>query len=188
MKSKFRSTGENRQVYVDVNDHLKDDHDGWKQMIRPVVLSDAFEESHVEPYDSLVAELDNLRDLTVKGADIVENFRFFVQDYTNENDFNKYLDDILNIMYSIREAHNVFLDKRLIEYNQTYEHQYKKFQEIMKTIREDGIESEWFNNVTNESINKHNEDDFWFMVSPLIYIPRELADKYLIIYIINGMG
>lgn len=187
VKSKT-SNGETRQAYIDVNNQLGEDHDGWKQMIRPIVLADAFDETYVEPYESLVAEIDNLRDLTVKGADIVENFRFFIKDYTTDTEFNQYVEDLLNIMYSIREAMNAFLDKKLIEYDQTYEHQYKKFLTIMKTIKEDGIESEWFNKLTVETEAKYNESDFWMMISPLIYIPRELADKYLIIDIINGMS
>lgn len=188
VKSKFRSTGESRQVYVDMNGALENTYDGWKQMIRPIVLSDAFDESYVEPYESLVAEIDNLRDLTVKGADIIENFRFFLQEYTNEEDFKKYIDDLKNIIYSIREVHNAFLDMRLIEYNQIYESQYKKFLEIMRDVERDGIESEWFNEVSLNSEDEYNEDDFWFMVSPLIHIPRELADKYHIINIIDGMS
>lgn len=185
VKSKINDSHIN-QVYVDLNGHLEDDFNGWRQMIRPIVLSDAFDESYVEPYNGLEVELNNLRDLTVKAADIVENFRFFLKEYTNDTDFNKYLEDILNIIYSVHEVHNTFLDHMLIEYNQEYEGKYSKFQTIMKDIKEIGIESEWLEEKSQGSANENN--DFWMMISPLIYIPRELADKYYIVNIISGMS
>ena len=51
---------------------------------------------------------------------------------------------------------------------------------ICQTLREDTIYSEWFNNPEdNDDEDKDNNGkDFWLFVSPLIYIPRELADKY----------
>lgn len=187
VKGKHGTNNQDRQVYVDLNGHLKDDYNGWKQMIRPIVLSDAFDGDHKEPYDGLEIEIDNLRDLTVKGADIIEDFRFFLKEYNiSIDDFNDYLQKILNIMHSIREAHNSFLDHMLIEYNQEYERRYKKFQRIMNDIKVEGIDSEWLKEKAPEEETEDN--DFWFMISPLIYIPRELADKYYIIDIIAGMS
>lgn len=183
---KIEEDGESKQVYVDLNDKLEEEHDGWKQMIRPIVLADAFDECK-EPYDYLIAEINNLRDLTIKGADIVENFRFFLYDYTSEMDdiFYNHIEKIINIMYSIREAHNAFLDRLSIIHNATYENQYKKFTSIINSIKEDGFYSIY---LTNYERTTESEDDFFFMVSPLIYIPRELADKYYIINVINGLS
>lgn len=183
VKSKYRDTEEKRQVYADMNDELKNIHNGWKTLIRPVVLADAFDKT-LEPYDDLVAELNNLRDLTVKGADIVENFRFYVDNYRTDEEFKQFCVDLKNIMYSIREAHNKFLDRMLIEYNQEYEVRYKEFTIVMDEIDVQGVEHELFTNVSK--FNREDQD-FWFFISPLIYIPRELADKYYVINIINDM-
>lgn len=182
---KVEENDEYKQVYIDMNGKLEKDPGSWKQMIRPVVLADAFDECK-EPYDYLIAEINNLRDLTVKGADLVEDFRFFLYDYTNElvDEFNNHIEKILNIMYSIREAHNTFLDKMCISYNVIYENQYEKFLEIMNEIKKDGFYSIY---LTNYKQTEEKEDDFFFMVSPLIYIPRELADKYFIINIIHSL-
>lgn len=183
---KVEYNDEIKQVYVDLNDNSDEEFDGWKQMIRPIVLADAFDNCE-EPYESLILEINNLRDLTVKGANIIEEFRFFLYDYTDELEekFYQYLEDILNIMYSIREAHNNFLNRLCIEYNEVYENQYKKFQKIMGKIKSDGRYSDYLSNYDE---TEESEDDFFFMVSPLIYIPRELADKYYIINIINDLS
>ena len=185
VKSRFDDMDKPRQVYVDINGRLEEDFDGWKQMIRPIVLSDAFDDTYVEPYDDLVVEIDNLRDLTVKGADIIEDFRFFLKEYTTDYEFNEFLKKILSIMYSIHEAHNTFLNHTMIEYNQLYESKYKKFQYVMKDIEETGVVNDWLEEKPEGSASEEN--DFWYMVSPLIYIPRELADKYYVINIITGI-
>lgn len=184
IKSLGRDNNTQKQVYIDLNGKIANNHDGWKQIIRPIVLSDAFEDPYSEPYDSLVKDLRSIRDLTVKGADIVEDFRFFLQeDSENKTKFNEYLDKISTAMSDIRNAHNTFLDNRMIEYNQTYENLFKnKFLPTIEILKEEGSESEWFDD------NSNPEKDFWLLVSPLIFIPRELADKFYIIEIIQGMG
>lgn len=173
---------EHLQVYIDTNGRLDEVQNGWKQLIRPVVLSDAFDNPLSDPSDSYITELNNLRDLTVKGADIIENFRFFMLDYTTDEIFNKYVDDLVNIMHSIRNEHNAFLDKMLIEADQSYERLFKKFLTIIETIREDKQDSEWFNS------EEESDRDLWFVISPLIHIPRALADKYSVMDIIHSMG
>lgn len=182
VKSNIPLDKDPHQIYIDINGRLNEIQDGWNQLIRPIVLADAFDNPLDEPYESYMPELSNLRDLTVKGADIIESFRFFIQDYTTDDIFNDYLDKLTDIMSLIRDAHNTFLDKLFIELNQEYERLYKKFLSVIQTIREDGIESEWFNS------KEESDRDFWFFISPLIYIPRELADKYSVMDIIDGMG
>lgn len=182
VKSNIPLDKDPHQIYIDMNGRLNEIQDGWKQMIRPIVLADAFDNPIDEPYEAYMPELSNLRDLTVKGADIIESFRFFIQDYTTDDEFNKYLEELLNIINLIRDAHNTFLDKLSIELNQEYERLFKKFLTVMQTIKEDGVYSEWFNS------EEESDRDFWFFISPLIYIPRELADRYFVMNIIDGMG
>lgn len=183
VKTTVEDGGEYKQLYVDLNGHLKDVQNGWNQMIRPIVLADAFDNPYVEPSDDYQTELGNLRDLTVKGADLVEEFRFFILDYTTDEKFNQYLDSIVNIMHSIHDEHNAFLDKVRIETNDEYERLFKKFLMVVDTIKEDGISSEWF----TES-EEGTERDFWLFISPLIHIPRELADKFGFVNVIHSMG
>lgn len=186
---------EYEQVYVDMNGKIKEKQIGWKTLIRPIVLGDAFDNPYDEPYNRWIDEVTNLRDLTVAGADLIEEFRFFILDYYDqEEEFNLYLDKLLESMEKIKNAQDLFMEKLNIEPNDEYERLYKRFLLVMKTIREDGIYSEWFSNMTNrddeseEESEENNSKDFWFFISPLIFIPRELYDKYAVVNIINGMG
>lgn len=177
--------GEHKQVYIDKNGKLEEKHEGWKQMIRPIVLTDAFDKCE-EPYEFLIDDVEHLKNLTIEGADLIEEFRFFLHDYTpgREEEFNSYLERILEKMSIIRDSHNSFLDRLSIEHNAVYEDQYEKFLRIMDTLKEEGYYSEY---LTNYDKTVETENDYFFMVSPLIYIPRELADKYYVIHIIHQL-
>lgn len=182
---KVDHNGEQKQVYIDKNGHLEDKHEGWKQMIRPIVLADAFDKCE-EPYEFLIDDVEHLKDLTIEGADLIEEFRFFLHDYTpgREDEFNEYLQRILNKMDEIRNSHNSFLDRLSIEHNAIYENQYEKFLRVMDIIKNEGYYSEY---LTHYDDSVETENDYFFLVSPLIYIPRELADKYYVIHIIHHL-
>ena len=174
------SDNNQKQVYVDLNGKLNEPHNGWIQMIRPVVLSDAYDVPYVEPYDKYLPELNHLIRLTVKGADIIESFRFFIKDYTSDREFNEWMDKLIDIMHEIRNAFHALLDIRRIEYDQTYESLFKRSMILMNNLKEtEGIESDWFHSYSAD------EHDFWFLISPLIHIPREFADKFYVLNILS---
>lgn len=171
-----------QQVVIDANGGVKEGHQYWKQMIRPIVLADAFDDPYSDDTNDLVTEINNLRDLTVKAADILESFRFFIQVYDSNETFDNYLTDLRNIMHSIREAYIAFIDSRSMEYSKEYEYLYVRFIDVMNELERDRISSEWLQAADS------SDKDFFFFVSPLIYIPRELADKYNVYNIIEGIG
>lgn len=177
-----KNEDEYKQLYVDMNGHIEEIQDGWNKLIRPIVLADAFDNPLMEPSESYQVELGRLRDLTVKGSDIIESFRFFMMNYTTDDEFNKYIESLVNNMNSIRDGYNAFLDMLLIESNQEYERLFKKFLQVVETIKEDGQYSDWLT-ATEESTK-----DFWKFISPLIHIPRELADQYASVDVIAAMG
>ena len=171
---------EQKQVYVDLNGELNKVHNGWAQLIRPIVLSDAYDGPYVEPYEKYLPELNNLIRLTVIGADIIENFRFFIKEYTSDREFNEWMDKLINIMHDIRNAFHALLDIRRIEYDQSYESLFKKCLTLMSDLKtSEGVESDWFHSYSSD------EHDFWYLISPLIYIPREFADKFYVLNILS---
>ncbi len=182
VKSNIDESRSHQQVVIDMNGGVKEDHQYWKQMIRPVVLADAFDNPYSEDNSDLVAEVNNLRDLTVKAADILEEFRFFLYEYGSDERFDKYLTDLKNIMYSIKEVYNAFLDSKSMEYDKKYDYLYARFIDVMKELETKRTSSEWLHAADC------SDKDFFFFVSPLIYIPRELADKYNVYNIIDGIG
>lgn len=187
VKSKLKYTDEKHspQLYIDVNEGLKYHHDSWKQLIRPVVLSDAFDSNYIEPYDRLLDSVNNLRDLTVAGADLIEKFRFYVKGYDSDETFKQYCEDLRKSMNDIRECMHTFLDNLMAEYDMEYESLYKRFTTVMEEIDEQGVEHDLFHTVAEY---ERPDRDFWMMISPLIWIPRGLADKYYIINVIHDMG
>lgn len=172
------------KVYVDLNEDKDKTGTGWIQLIRPVVLSDAFDNPFANPYESFEEEINNLRDLTVKGADIIEEFRFFIKEYTTDSEYYKLIDDLKNILYSIHETYNHFLDSRKMDQDDLYEIIYQNALIIIDEVKKDGPYSEWFN---PPQFDEKGNKDFWFQLSPLIYIPREIADKFAFIKIIDEM-
>ena len=185
--AKINKNDTNKQVYVDINGHMKEKFDGWTKIIRPIVLSDAFVEFE-EPYESLVDYINNLRDLTIKGADIIEEFRFYLlEDNIADNRFNDYIDKLLDIMEKIHQADHDLLDVLLIEYDQEYEKFYKRFIISMDQLRNEGSSSDLLDRFPTDNI-VDGKSDFWFMISPCIFIPRELADSYYMVNIIHSMS
>lgn len=174
-------TDDDKQIYVDMKGGPSESFNGWKEMIRPIVLSDILDKVEIEPSKEYLDELNKLRDLTVRAADIIEDFRFFIKDYTSDEDYNNHIEDLKGIMNDIRNSYHEFLSKQSIDFNEEYEEVYAKFLELTDRIKEEGPGSELFSN--------HLQDkDYWFNISPLIHIPRNLVDKYLFVPIIESLG
>ncbi len=186
VKSKINYTDDiYSQVYVDINNEFNILHDSWKQLIRPIVLSDAFDNNYVEPYDRLLDDINKLKDLTIYGADLIEEFRFYVKNYKSDHDFKEYCNKLIKSIDDIRTCMHGFLDKLYAEYDKEYELLYKKFITIMDEINEVGVNHDLFHTVSEY---ERPDRDFWMVISPLIWIPRNLADKYYVINIIHDMG
>ena len=82
-----------------------------------MVLSDAFDSNYVEPYDRLLDDVNTLKQLTVDGADLIEEFRFFVKKYSGDDEFKRYCSDLRKSMDDIRNCMHDFLDKIFAEYD-----------------------------------------------------------------------
>lgn len=173
---------ENQQVYVDLKGGMSDSFQGWKEMIRPLVLSDAIDQAEVEPSELYLEDICNLRDLTVKGADIVESFRFSIKEIISDETYQHLIQELLDIMYEIQDAYHNFLEKQSIEYNDIYESTFQNFLDLTDQIKKDGIESDLF------EPKAYNHEDYWLQISPLIHIPRTVVDKYLFVFTISSMG
>lgn len=172
--------GNNKQLYIDVNTDSGLNH--WKEMIRPIVLSDSFDNNSSDDLYENLELIKELKKLTIKAADIVEEFRFFIKEYTTDNKFNQYIDKIIDIMSKTRETHNLFLNSKQVDLNKEYEYAYKRFLIAMEEIREDNIYSDWFN--PKSSVDK----DIWNLLSTIIIIPRELSEKYNVMDVIDDIG
>ena len=121
--------GEARQVYADKEGKISDPHDGWKHLIRPIVLSDAFEDPRFEPFDTLFQEFRDLRDRHVVAANKSKSFEMFIRnEFVTDENMKKELDALIEAMENLRNCYNGFYDKRLADrdgyFNNIYEKQF----------------------------------------------------------------
>ena len=158
-----------KQVYANEDGHINEKQDGWKYMIRPVVLSDAYKEDLTDPYEVIGKELNTLKELTIKAADINETLYFMDKLDVRFVDVCNELDSVLN---DIHTYHNNYLRDKKMEMNQEYDIAFNHYQEAIKEV-----------------IAKHNPDllftmddgksyNIFTLISPCIYMPRDLVDKY----------
>jgi hypothetical protein len=182
---KFRSSGANRNIYVDMNNGMKESHDETKEMIRPVVLSDAFEYERDDADNEYISYIDKLRNLIVIGADTIEDFRFDIKVNNNDEVLNTWLEKLKTDLGNIYSAYNQFLDVLEIDHNDEYDTKYEEFLETVKEIKKDGIYSEWLDD--QDTPNRDESLTLWFYLSPLIYIPQQIVDKYYVSIILSGM-
>ena len=170
-----------KKIYVNLDNNMESWNDGWKYMIRPVVLSDAFVEEK-DAYSVVDSELDILRELTTKTADQIEEFRWFMVNYTTDNEFLAYCDDLETNVKDLYDAYNSFLARRWMEENEEYDKLYEEFVELMPIVREYKKSYSGFNRQHTK------ENDFWAFISPLVWIPQKLLDKYGVISILRQIN
>jgi hypothetical protein len=164
---------------------MKESHDETKEMIRPVVLSDAFEYERDDADNEYISYLDKLRNLIVIGADTIEDFRFDIKVNNNDEVLNTWLEKLKTDLGNIYSAYNQFLDVLEIDHNDEYDTKYEEFLETVKEIKKDGIYSEWLDD--QDTPNRDESLTLWFYLSPLIYIPQQIVDKYYVSIILSGM-
>lgn len=145
--------------------------EGWREMIRPVVLSDSFNNPELDPYQKYLLDLDELRELTIQLADMLETFRF-VYVPNPENGFYAYLDDIIALATTIRDKHDEFLEKNMMGTNTVFTESYEEMLAAYHQICDEGPSSELL------KIKIGAEKDFWTIASPIVYIPRQIADRF----------
>ena len=182
VKSNLSEHTDIRQVYHDDKNKLINDYDDWKEMIRPIVLSDAFLEKPIKPDTKILTLIRTLRDQCTSVADTLEEFRFYIKKQIDPAKFQSYLDSIDQSYNSIFETYKQFLDKisvtQIDEYRNLY---FKQFKEVLEDVKKYKIHSKWFNP------KRDYDNTFWKITSKLIIIPRSLVDKYANLDIIDHM-
>lgn len=139
-KDDFLIKGENvRQLFVDYNPNSLQDYNGWTNIIRPVVLSDAYT-NHIEPYDVIRDEIDVFKITTSVFSDGINNFKFYIDNDNTKNaeSWNKWIDLLKNQGKDIYDAQARFLDKRLCPRDPITEDVWIKFVTEIELIRDAG--------------------------------------------------
>lgn len=170
---------QNRVISSDDKGHLimnASEHErgeGWTQIIRPIVLSDSFDNPELDPYLKYLDDLEELRQMTIELADKLEIFRFDIVPSAPNGEFYQYLDDIYKLATDIKLAHDDFLEKHMMGENDIFNQSFDEFDAAYHSICEDGKSSPLL------EIQYGANKDFWTIASPIVYIPRQLADRYV---------
>ena len=179
-----RATDNGNRVYISLDENFgkeQDDsnlYENFEYIIRPIVLSDAFE-NQLDPYVKLNETLHQLNEIITKTADQIEKFRFFMLTYTTDEDFLTYCNDIESNVKKLYTKYNNFLSERWMKTNYEYDDLYKDFMKLMPIVREEK------NKYSGFSRQASKDNDFWAFISPLVWIARNLLKKYDIIPILT---
>lgn len=168
-----------KNIYIDQNQNKIDPR--WKFMIRPIVLSDAFIESN-EDYIPNYTEILDLKDSTVKAADLIEEFRFYLkEDLIITSKFDEYIEKIKYALNKIQTDYKAFLKTFGATLDNEFEKQLKFVFTIISDLEVNRQYSTYLKNLKFKNIR------FFEEVSPLIYIPRNLVDNFYNIEVIKSM-
>lgn len=171
-------------VYYDQNG-LQVEDKYWVDVLRPLVLSDAYKKasdttiSHDKKYKQ---KLMDIRDASTSSANVVEVFRRYIDKGSVEKaQFFEYLESCHKTLEVLYNHYTEFLEsttKEYEEYDSIYQHEYKTAYE---DIKQNAIRSEWLKPTRNF------QNTYWKVASKLIYIPRRLVDLYTTLYLSEGM-
>lgn len=137
----LKTITEHNQLYADNNPLFGQEYDGWYNIIRPVVLSDAYTD-HVEPYDFLRDEIDKLRLAISIFSDTVSNFMDYLYNNMGKDDENwtYWIELIRDHARRCYDAYGSFLDHRRCPRYDNVEDAWITFLTDIETIRNNGYE------------------------------------------------
>lgn len=172
-----------KQVYIDMKGDILEEHDGWHQMIRPIVLSDAFEDPEHEPYDNLFEEFRGIRDASVSMSEMVEDFLFYSKYETiTDIDWKNKVESFMTEMERMHDSYNSFYTKRRASLNRVFITIYEqRFKPMIADLLENGISSIWVNPEPGQ------RETIFTISSELINTVKDLVAKYYTIEILRGM-
>ena len=170
------------KVFVDLAESNDDTNGTWKQIIRPIVFTDAFLDEPNTPYSNIMPYINNIQELTIEASDIIEQFRSYMDNYQTDEEFIHYCDLLQSKMNELYNAYNNFCISRNMDTDLEYKALYESFLVIMDSVREDKDASPWFKK------SRKNKNTLWGFISPLINIPRELTDRYYINVMLDHIG
>ena len=167
--------GKQRNVYINLDEKMEEWDDGWKYMIRPVVLSDAFDTQCCDPYSAIEEKLNNLNDLIIQAMDSNEELHLFMAAYTTDEEFLRLCDKVEADTTAVYDAYTEFINSRNIDENTGYNELMIQFNDMMQIAREQKSNYSAF----MRQYSKGN--DIWIITSELLDYSRELISRYDII-------
>jgi hypothetical protein len=165
-----------RQMFIDYNPNSEKDYDGWTNIIRPIVLSDAYT-NNIEPYDVIRDEIDKFKTVISIFVDGVNNYKFYIDNdpLKNAESWNKWIDLLKTQGRDLYDAQGRFLDKRLCPRDPITENAWTKFVTEIELTRSAGWDQIYISY------------DFYATCNTLIQQCITLTKKFYIGDIIKGI-
>jgi hypothetical protein len=128
-----------RQIYIDENPSTQKNYDGWMNIIRPIVLSDAYT-NHIEPYDVIRDEIDTFKSTIGIFSNTVSNFKHYIKNdnLKNAENWNQWIELLKNHGENLYNTQGIFLDKRLSPRDKVTEDAWDVFIKEIEMIRAAG--------------------------------------------------
>lgn len=174
--------GDPRNLYINLDDNKDEWNDGWKSIIRPMVLSDAFNSSYENPYISIRVSLDKIDNAVVDAMNALEELHLFMDSYTTDEWFLELCDKVEQAMNIACNEYEAYLTSRNIDPDENYDSLVSKFGEMMKLAREQKRNFGAF----MRQYSKKN--DFWMISSELLDCMRNLIARYDIIGTLSNIS
>lgn len=172
--------GNNKTVYINLDEKSADWNDGWKSIIRPMVLSDAFDTQSIDMYEDVLSSLDDINDKTSEAADAVERLQLY---HTLSNlEIIECADALLDKMNILYTSYNQFLESRNIDPDSTYDINMALLSEEIDKIKTELKNYEGFSSQFGHGKN------FWELCSDILKTPREMNDRYSIAYLLKNIS
>ncbi|MBD5585443.1 MAG: hypothetical protein HDQ88_10205 [Clostridia bacterium] len=177
-----RYDDQRRKLYVDLNGAIKENPNAWQKMIRPMILTDSFNDYITEDYDDIIADSDKLREVVMETADLLDDFDNFIKNTTTTTDlYGRMIVQIREQFATLFKADHDFMDKYFMEYDAEFDTLYTRFQKIVDEVEKLGYNAFYFYEETA------TPNDFWYIGHQLINSVRDLGESYNYMRILRAM-
>ena len=173
-------SSEQRNVMVNLADNIEDWDDGWKYVIRPMVLSDSFEISEEDMYLTIRKEIDALNLQVTSTSDAIDGFRAVAR-VASDEEFDEQCGILDSAMTTLYDKYNEFLEAHNVDANEEYESLMDEYKSKMVEVRTDKQKYSGF----RSQHSKHS--DFWSFLSDILQITRDLIDRYNVAYTVKNI-
>ena len=115
--------GEPKYVHISMDDKGYEYNDGWREVIRPVVLADAFDTQNQDPYAFIREDIQNISDRLTGVRNLEAEFKLFVDNYTTDVEFVEFCESTKTVETLLNEAYESFIDAHNVDEDNDYKTQ-----------------------------------------------------------------
>lgn len=109
------NNGNPKYINISMDDKGYEYNDGWKEVIRPLVLADAFDMQNQDPYTNIRTELEHMTAELNSVRDTEARFKLFVDNYGTDDELVEFCDSTLAAESTLHDTYEDFLTNHNID-------------------------------------------------------------------------